>query len=133
LGIGAVLYLQILKTFLYLFIVLTVINIPIIGFYLNSSVAEFNSYDEIFAYFTLGNLGRGDQYCGHKLLNHDEKIELSCGKNVFLKEISRYGILYKDYLPKSLPANGEKECEDYNRRIMMQKAKSKSRRLMEAF
>ena len=65
------LYLQILKTFLILFIALAIINIPIINFYLNSSYAEFNSYDEIFAYFTLGNLGRGDKFCGYTILETD--------------------------------------------------------------
>jgi hypothetical protein len=50
-----------------------------------------------------------------------------------LKEISRYGILYKNYLPVGVPSNGEKECEDYNKRIMMQEAKSNGRRLLESF
>jgi hypothetical protein len=50
---------------------LTIINIPIIGFYLNSSQADFSNYENIFAYFTLGNLGRGDKFCGHVTLNTD--------------------------------------------------------------
>jgi hypothetical protein len=68
LGIGAALYLQILKTFVILFVVLTIINIPIIGLYANSSKFELRNYEEIFAYFTLGNLGRGQHHCGYQIL-----------------------------------------------------------------
>jgi hypothetical protein len=59
LGIGATLYLQILKTFIIMFIILTLINIPIIGLYAHSSKIIMTDFQEVFAYFTLGNLGRG--------------------------------------------------------------------------
>ena len=69
LGIGAILYLQILKTFVILFIVLTLINIPIIGLYANSSKTNMTNFEEVFAYFTLGNLGRGEDHCGYTVLS----------------------------------------------------------------
>ena len=113
LGIGAILYLQILKTFVILFIVLTLINIPIIGLYANSSKTNMTNFEEVFAYFTLGNLGRGEDHCGYTVLSGGSRknIELNCGSNVYLKDIERFGILYKNYLPTNTSSSAKDICD----------------------
>jgi hypothetical protein len=61
LGMGACLYLQIMKTLAILFFILSVINIPILLTYANSTKGnEYGDLEKIFSYFTMGNLGRSN-------------------------------------------------------------------------
>lgn len=73
LGEGAVLYLQMMKTFAFLFLFLTILNIPV--FWMYASMTEGNNYSEmveVFQYFTLGNLGKGNPICGYSNLDYGE-------------------------------------------------------------
>lgn len=60
-GEGPFLYLQIIKTFFVMFLLLSIINIPIYMLYSNTSntsdIATFNM-DSIFNMFILGNIGK---------------------------------------------------------------------------
>ena len=61
LGEGAVMYLQMMKTFAVLFLMLTILNIPL--FYMYASMTDDNNYtnlNEVFQYFTLGNIAKGN-------------------------------------------------------------------------
>ena len=66
LGEGAVMYLQMMKTFAVLFFILTLINLPI--FLMFSSTTADNNYfapKEAFQYFTIGNIGKGNDVCSY--------------------------------------------------------------------
>ena len=66
LGEGAVMYLQMMKTFAVLFFILTIINIPI--FLMFSSTTVDNNYlalNQAFQYFTIGNIGKGNDVCSY--------------------------------------------------------------------
>lgn len=68
-----------------------------------------NNYEEIFAYFTLGNIGRGEDHCGYISLKEKQQqnIELNCGSQIYLKNINRYGLLYKNYLPTNTTSSAK--------------------------
>lgn len=69
LGEGATLYLQMMKTLTVMFIILTIINIPLLSFYeLNTKGNELNNFNKVFKYFTLGNLGQMDKQCSWSTL-----------------------------------------------------------------
>lgn len=59
LGDGASLYLQTIKTFMILFITLTILNIPVLTMYSNHTLNNnYSSFSKgFFKYFTLGNMG----------------------------------------------------------------------------
>ena len=58
LGEGAILYLQTMKTLAILFLILSLINIPIMLMYANSTYDNhYEEFDQIYKYFTLGNIG----------------------------------------------------------------------------
>lgn len=64
LGEGATLYLQMMKTLTVMFVILTIINIPLFCFYeLNTQGNELGNFQKVFKYFTLGNLGQMDKRC----------------------------------------------------------------------
>lgn len=57
LGEGATLYLQTMKTLFILFLILTIINIPVYVIYNNATMNnKYKKMDQLFKYFTIGNL-----------------------------------------------------------------------------
>ena len=77
LGEGAVLYLQMMKTFAILFFILTILNIPVFMMY--SSMTEDNNYmsvSMIWQYFTLGNIGKGNLICGYSNIDYEDATSI---------------------------------------------------------
>lgn len=64
LGDGAALYLQMMKTFMIMFLLLSIINIPIFLIYENSTEGNSLASFDFWKYFTLGNLGQLSNKCG---------------------------------------------------------------------
>ena len=62
LGIGAIIYLQSMYTFFMLFLILTILNIPI---YMMYYVISFYSSATSLANFSIGSLGTEQINCGH--------------------------------------------------------------------
>ena len=84
-----------MKTLSIMFIVLTILNVPIYFFYQSTTLYNnFIDINQVFKYFTLGNLGRSNNICGYSdfsqaLYDDDDyattidpppKIELKCNK-----------------------------------------------------
>lgn len=66
LGEGATLYLQMMKTFGIMFVVLTILNVPLFFLYeLNTNGNELDDFNKVFKYYTLGNLGQMDKKCSY--------------------------------------------------------------------
>ena len=93
-GHGALLYLQTMKTFAIMFGILSLINLPV---YLicarNTENNDFNKIQNLFVYWSIGNLGRPDFYCGHSEIDVDlldsteiesKPIELKCKGSNFI-------------------------------------------------
>lgn len=54
-----------MKTLTIMFLILTIVNIPIFVMYeANTSGNALNNYNEVFKYFTIGNLGQMSKQCG---------------------------------------------------------------------
>ena len=63
-GVGAGLYLQTMKTFTMLFLILAILNIPVYIIYLNGSTNnEYDTLDRSFHYFNLGNIRGTNLHC----------------------------------------------------------------------
>ena len=121
LGDGATMYLQSVKTFAIMFVLLTLINIPIFMIYQSTTYAnnEFTKPNEIFKYFTIGNLGRGDQECGYshvkEILLDDYAgdspiIQLSCPGGGYIKKLVQFGLLYREDKRTRTESNGFSQC-----------------------
>jgi hypothetical protein len=107
LGEGAVLYLQTMKTLAILFFILTIINLPVFWMYAESTRNnDYGSLNQIFKYFTIGNIARTNQICGYSTLNNAKKpvdskmfgsapssFQMKCDRG-YIKEIEHYGFLY---------------------------------------
>jgi len=65
LGIGTILYLQTMKTFMVLFGVLTIINIPIFLIYAASTSNNVYNLQSFSQYFTIGQIGQDTPSCAH--------------------------------------------------------------------
>jgi hypothetical protein len=64
LGVGAILYLQTMKTFCVLFFILTVLNLPVYFLYSQTTLGnDYSSLDIAFQFFTFGNFGRIKKDC----------------------------------------------------------------------
>lgn len=71
LGDGASLYLQMMKTLTIMFFMLALINIPIFIMYeSNTTGNKLNNYNELFKYFTIGNLGQMSKQCSFSNFLH---------------------------------------------------------------
>ena len=64
LGDGATLYLQMMKTFIIMFGILSFINIPIYVLYESNTNGNEYKIGKLFKYFTIGNLGQMTRLCG---------------------------------------------------------------------
>ena len=73
LGEGAVLYLQMMKTFAILFFMLTILNIPVFLMYSSMTVDnDYMSVQKAWQYFTLGNIGKGNNICGYSNIEYSD-------------------------------------------------------------
>ena len=106
-GHGALMYLQTMKTLAIMFGILSLINLPV---YLicarNTENNNFNKIQNLFVYWSIGNLGRPDFYCGHSEvseidndpLNFSETeskpVELKCKGSNFITALDYFGFLY---------------------------------------
>lgn len=81
-----------------MFVFLTIINIPIFMIYQSTTAAnnEFTKVNEVFKYFTIGNLGRSDQECGYSNVNEiliddyegdSPMISLKCPGKGYIKKL----------------------------------------------
>lgn len=102
-----------------MFIILSVINIPI--YFIYAGTTEHNNYKDIdllFKYFTLGNLGRSNLVCGHSDLKEKyitgygkeaPLLNLTCTTGKITKIID-FGLLYQFDKSSGQPDSGAKEC-----------------------
>jgi len=73
-----------MKTFALLFLVLSIINLPLYYLYNNSSLNNKLTLNVLWKYFTIGNIGNTDNTCGWssidlETLDHDmEDLEFEC-------------------------------------------------------
>lgn len=67
LGEGPIMYLQIMKTFLILLFLLSVLNIPIFMLYADQTNPSdiTGGFQKIFEYLTIGNIGSVQEICAH--------------------------------------------------------------------
>ena len=85
LGVGAILYLQTMKTFALLFLVLTIFNLPVYFIYSQTTVGnDYTALNTAFQYVTFGNFGGTNKACSSTRLTFDpdvpqEPITLRCG------------------------------------------------------
>jgi hypothetical protein len=97
-GLGASLYLLLLKIFAILFFVLTIVNIPIIIIYLNGLQIDGNTnFSRFLATLTLGNKGESTEYCQRvKLQEGYTNVNMHCigGK---LKVLAGVGMSIRKY------------------------------------
>ena len=109
-----------------LFIVLTIINIPI--FHLYATNTRHNDYSNLskgfFKYFTIGNLGQHIDACGWSQVQlregsdhlNDKKQDfyISCPSGYYMETIMHVGLLYKYNLKLGKLASGQERCESIN-------------------
>lgn len=113
-GNGAGLYLQMMKTFTFLFFVLSLINIPIYNLY--QGVTRNNNYIDVgMSYLTLGNLAETNPTCSYaKVLpvaSKQESFDLKCvGEYEYLSMIDDYGLSYVFDLGLNQESEGREKC-----------------------
>lgn len=77
LGQVSVLYLQTMKSLAILFLILTLINLPMYYlYYFNTENLNSDDIQELFYYFSMGNMGFFDLLCGSTYLLHSEANEV---------------------------------------------------------
>lgn len=76
-GEGPILYLQIMKTFAIMCILLVITNIPLFMMYssITGKNVNFLSTNSLFEHFSLGNIGGDRKLCQVSYLDHDEGLE----------------------------------------------------------
>ena len=104
LGEGATLYLQMMKTIAIMFLILTILNLPLFFFYeLNTTGNQLGNFQKVFKYYTLGNLGQMDKKCSYSSFEYnfnssiEEKappVHVDCGDG-YIGELQSFGFLYK--------------------------------------
>lgn len=78
LGEGSTIYLQMMKTLLIMFVVLTIINLPIMLFcYHNTQKNQIGNLGKTFKYFTIGNLGQMNRKCSYSSFENFFKPEVT--------------------------------------------------------
>lgn len=63
LGLGPTLFLLTTKAFAYFFMVLTIINIPVMLFFATGNTEKLSSPTDLFAYLSMGNVGQSGFSC----------------------------------------------------------------------
>lgn len=90
-GFGIVSYFSLISTMIFLFLVLTIIHIPIIRAYSSYNNYETEIQDRRFKLLSLGNMGFAEPRCIHSGLSADKTI-LSC-KTGQIHDIVDFGFL----------------------------------------
>ena len=73
LGVGAILYLQTMKTMTVLFLVLTILNLPVYFLYSQTTLNnKYGNLDIAFQYFTYGNFGGKLKMCSSAEIDFKE-------------------------------------------------------------
>ena len=103
LGIGASLFLMTTKAMATLFMVLTIINIPIFAFYYSGttaaseaegSAAQATSFQDYFALLSLGNAGAGNFACDElSVANEQYELKLKCGLGTIIGQLKEIGFV----------------------------------------
>lgn len=101
LGVGAILYLQTMKTFALLFFILTILNLPVYFIYSQTTARnDYSDLNTVFQYFTFGNLGGTNRACSSIPITFDpteaqEPLTLKCGlAHHYMVEVQTWGFLY---------------------------------------
>lgn len=97
-----------MKALAIMFVMLTVINLPLIIIYADNT--QHNNYlrlSEFFKYFTIGNLGQTDSTCGYSSVNFAnangvfypdsesrQVMNLTCDEDYYIDGIKHFGFLY---------------------------------------
>lgn len=118
LGDGASLYLQMMKTFMIMFLLLSILNLPIYIIYEKNTEGNIlNKLDKFFKYFTIGNLGQMTSKCGfsdfdYKFFKKPEytgEVLVDCGQG-YIGELKEFGFLYKEDKVYGGLSDGEATC-----------------------
>lgn len=131
LGDGATLYLQMIKTFALMFILLSIINIPIYVLYEHNTQGNvYFDFSKSFRLYTLGNLGQLSKRCSHqtmdwhfleyydkvkypnKVLSNPKppKMQFDCGEGGYIERLMDFGLTYKNDSKYHGPTNGTALC-----------------------
>jgi hypothetical protein len=118
LGVGAILYLQTMKTFALLFLILTIFNLPV--YFVYSQATQKNDYGDLnaaFQYFTVGNLGGTNRACSSTPITFDASepqgsFNLSCGlEHHYMTGVETFGFLYMFDPRFEAETDGDYICE----------------------
>lgn len=94
LGYGIVSYFNLIYTFMFVFLIITLVNIPVM--YFNSSWHAFDQFRQLSwtAQYTAGNLGASEARCINvKLLGDSLSVSCSTGS---VSEVTHWGVYKKD-------------------------------------
>ena len=99
---AGLLYLQMMKTLSIMFLVLFLINIPILVAYAsNTSQNNYFDFQYFFSYFTIGNMGQTDSICDYSEVNFQEidqdlkTLNFTCPEGKYINSIKHFGFLYQ--------------------------------------
>lgn len=120
LGEGSTIYLQMMKTLLIMFVVLTIINLPIMLFcYHNTHKNQLWNLGKTFKYFTIGNLGQMNRQCSWSSfenyfepnVSQFDPIQVSCDNGGYIGELVQFGFLYLFDKAYGADSVAQKRCE----------------------
>ena len=119
-GNGAGLYLQMMKTLAFLFLFLTIINIPVYLTYYDAAT-NHNFSDMGFSYLTLGTIGMPNSACTNTIFDptkipfterDESSITIKCvGEHEYLQKICEFGFLQSFNLEFNKNTTGSDACK----------------------
>ena len=95
-----------------LFMVLTLINMPVFVFYSQASTGVATNLAEAFAALSFGNLGRSSEVCEVINFATEQTIDFSCGVGV-LTELKFFGISKSDDSARCSAISKQKESQKF--------------------
>ena len=117
-GIGAGLYLQMMRTFALLFFLLTILNIPVYMMYAGATL--HNDYFDLgrgFSFFAVGNVAQTNKVCSAQVVlpitsTSGPKFKLKCTEpHQYLLRLENYGLLYALNPATRKAASATEECK----------------------
>ena len=78
LGLGPAIFLMSTKALTLLFLVLTIINVPVYAFFYEANDGEVQTPQDYFSKLSLGNLGQSERTCSAMNYATDKQLHLSC-------------------------------------------------------
>jgi hypothetical protein len=96
-GLGPALFIMTQKAFMYLFLILVIINLPLFFFFVRGGAPETdgvqsNQFSDKLARMTLGNMGTSDYTCSNINLARNEKVfNLQCNYGT-MRYFSEFGL-----------------------------------------